>query len=100
MDVTDKFEAESVRNQCFHEIDDARNSGFGVIRLYEVEVANGSGRSEIRDRALVDAMGAGDDAALSSLPEHLGEAHHRHGAGRDDVSQHLTGSDRRKLVDI
>src|SRR5260370_28564894 len=48
---------------CFHQLDDARDSGFGVIRLYEVEVANGSGRSEIRDRAAVDAMGSCDDAA-------------------------------------
>ena len=43
-------------------------------------------------------MSAGDDAALGGLPEHLGEAHNRHGAGRDDVGQHLAGPDRRKLV--
>src|SRR5262245_27864156 len=32
------------------------------------------------DRALVDAVGAGDDLASSGLPEYLGEAHHLHGA--------------------
>ena len=30
---------------------------------------------------LMNAMGAGDDAALRGLPEHFSEAHHRHGAG-------------------
>ena len=57
------------------------DGGFRIVRLHEVEVALGSGRAEIGDRALIDAMGAGDDAALRGLPEHFGEAHHRHGAG-------------------
>ena len=34
------------------------------------------------------------------LPEHLGQPHHRHGAGGDDVGQHLAGPDRGKLVDV
>ena len=49
---------------------------------------------------MVDAKGAGDDATLGGLPEHFGEVHHRHGGGRDDVGQHLAGTDRRKLVDV
>src|ERR1700720_934853 len=39
-----------------------RNCGFGVVGLHKVEVGLGSGRAEIGDRALVDTMGAGDDA--------------------------------------
>src|SRR6266487_3163886 len=58
-----------------------KHGGFGIVRLHEVEVALRSGRTEIGDRTLVDAMGAGDDAALRGLPEHLGEAHHGQGAG-------------------
>ena len=85
---------------CFHELDDARHDTFGIVRLHEVEVALGAGRAEIGDRALVDAMGAGDDAALRGLPEHFGEAHYRHGAGCDDIRQDLAGADRRKLVDV
>ena len=54
---------------------------FGIIRLHKIEVALGFGRAEIGDRALVDAMGAGDDTALGCLPEHFGEPHYRHGAG-------------------
>src|SRR6266566_4201907 len=53
-----------------------RHGGFGIVRLHEVEVAICAGRAEIGDRALVDAMGTGDDAALRGLPEHFGEAHH------------------------
>ena len=45
-------------------------------------------------------MGAGDDAALRGLPEHLGQAHHGHSAGCDDVGQHLPRPNRRKLVDV
>src|SRR6516162_5159239 len=69
-----------------HQLDDAADSGLRIIRLHEVEVAVWSGRAEVRDRALIDAMGTGDDAALCGLPEHLGEANHRHCARRDDIS--------------
>jgi hypothetical protein len=34
---------------------------------------------EIGDRALIDPVRADDDAALRSLPEHLGEPHHWNG---------------------
>ena len=74
-----------------HQLDDARHGGFGIVRLHEIEVAVHAGRTEIGDRALVDAMGAGDDAALCRLPEHFGEAHHWHRAGCDDIRQHLAG---------
>jgi ABC transporter substrate binding protein len=49
-------------------------AGFRVVRLYEIEVAIGLGRAEIGDRALIDAMGTGDDAALHGLPKYLGES--------------------------
>ena len=74
--------------------------GLRILHLHEIEVALSFGWIEIGNRALVDAMSAGDDATLGGLPEHFGEAHHRHGAGRDDVGQHLAGPDRRKLVDV
>ena len=45
-------------------------------------------------------MSTHDDLALGRLPEYLGEAHHRHGAGRDDVGEHLAGTNRGKLVDV
>jgi len=66
---------------CFNELDDTRHGDFRVVRLHEVEVTLGSGRAEIGDRALVDAMGTGDDAALRGLPEYFGETGHGHGAG-------------------
>jgi hypothetical protein len=48
-----------------------------IVRLHEVEITLRGG-AEIGNEALVDAVGAGDDAALRGLPEHLGQAHHRH----------------------
>ena len=83
-----------------HQFDDARHGGFGIVRLHEVEVAVAFGRAEIGHRALVDAVGAGDDPALRGLPEHLGQPHHRHRAGGDDVGQHLARPDRGQLVDV
>src|SRR5262245_32307704 len=74
LDIADGSEAEAFWNPSFHELDDARHGGFGVIRLYEIEVTIGTGGDEIRDGALVDAMGANDDPALRGLPKHLGQA--------------------------
>ena len=45
-------------------------------------------------------MRVGDDPALCRLPEDLGQAHHRHRAGRDDVGEHLPRPDRRQLIDV
>ena len=45
-------------------------------------------------------MGTGDYAALCSLPEHLGEAQHGNGAGRDNVGHDLSWPNRRKLVKV
>jgi hypothetical protein len=50
--------------------------------------------------ALVDPVRVGDDPALDRLAEHLGQLHHRHGPAREEVGQHLTGSDRGQLVDV
>ena len=63
-----------------HQLDDAADRTHRIIRLHEVEVALGLGWAEVRDRALVDAMGTRDDAALRGLPEYFGEAYYRHGA--------------------
>ena len=81
LDFTDGIEAEPFGDPRFHQLDNARNCGLRVVRLHKVKVGLGSGRAEIGDRALVDAMGASDDAALRGLPKHLGEAHHWHRAG-------------------
>ena len=72
----------------------------GFIRLNKVEVADSVRTGEIRDHSAVDVVRGGDDAALGSLTEHLGEPDHRHGLGRDDVGQDLARSDRRQLIDV
>src|SRR5262249_20158052 len=87
-------------DSCFYKIDDARHGGFGIVRRHEVEVTVCVGRAEIRNRALIDAMGTDDDAALRSLPEHFCKAHYRDGAGCDDVGQDLSWPDGRKRVDV
>src|SRR5262245_34063065 len=45
-------------------------------------------------------MGADDDAALCRLSEHLGEAHHWHRFGCDEIRQHLARANRRQLVNV
>ena len=45
-------------------------------------------------------MRAHDDPAAGRLPKHLGEAHHRKGAPRNHVGEHLAGTYRGELVDI
>ena len=81
LDVANGIEAEALGDPCLDQLNDAWHGGFGVVRGHEVEVALGPGCAEIGNKALVDAMGAGDDAALRSLPEHLREAHHGYSAG-------------------
>ena len=41
----------------------------------------------VRHLAVIDRVGGRDDAALAGLAEHLGEPHHRHDAGGDDVAR-------------
>src|SRR5262245_18495033 len=81
LDVADGVEAEAARNPCLHQLDNARHGGYGIVRLHEVEVATRWGRTEIGDQTLVDAMGAGDYAALRGLPEYVGEANQGKGEG-------------------
>jgi hypothetical protein len=76
--TTSFFDAKAFGNPCFHQLDDARDGGFGVVRLY---ITVRAVLTEVRDRAPVDAMGAGDDAALCGLSECFGEAPNRHRAG-------------------
>ena len=72
----------------------------GILGRDEVEVAVALGPGEVGDGAPVDAVGCGDDPALRRLAEHLGQPHHRHRAGGNDVGQHLARPHRRQLVDI
>jgi hypothetical protein len=81
LDVPDRVEPEAPWYPCLDQFDDARHRGIRLLCLHEVEVAVGAGWAEIRDRALIDPVGVADDAALSGLPEHLGEANHEHRAG-------------------
>ena len=53
-----------------------------------------------RHLTAIDPMRIDDDPALGRLPEHLGEPHHRHRAGGNDVAEHLPRPDRGQLVDI
>src|SRR6516225_769923 len=80
LDVADGIEAETFGNPCFHQLEDARHGDFRIVRLHEVEITL-RGRAEIGNEALVDAVGAGDDATLRGLPKHFGQAHYLHGPG-------------------
>jgi hypothetical protein len=100
LNVADGIEAEARGDPGFHQLDDALHGDFGVFRLHKVEIAISSRRAEIGNYALIDAVGGGDDAALSGLPEHLGQSHDWYRARRDYVRQHLARSHGGKLVNI
>src|SRR5262245_47330274 len=80
LDAEDGIEAEPLGDPRLYQFDDTADGGCGIVHLHEIEVALGSRRAEIRHRALVDAMGTGDDPTLRSLPEYFREPHHRYGA--------------------
>jgi hypothetical protein len=100
LDVADRIETEPLGDPDFDQLDDTDDGGLRIFHLHEIEVALSFGRIEVGNRALVNAISVGNDATLGGLPEHFLEAHHRHGAGRDEVGQHLAGPDRWKLVDV
>ena len=100
LDVATRVETEPLGNPGLHQFDDPWHGRFGIVSLDKIEVAIALGLGEIGNQALVDLMGAGDDAALRRLPEYLGQAHDRHGTRSDDVGEDLTRADGRKLVDI
>ena len=58
------------------------------------------GSGEVRQVALVDPVGAGDDPALGRLTEHLRQPHDRHRLAGDQVGQDLARTNRGELVDV
>ena len=100
LDITDRIETKPAWDPDFHKLDDATNRSLGILGLDKIEVAFGVGLAEVRNDTLVDAVRIHDDSAFGGLAEHLGQAHHRDGAARDHVGQHLTGADRGQLIDI
>jgi hypothetical protein len=74
LDVANGVEAKALGNPCLYQLNDARHGSFGIVCRHQVKVAIGSGCAKIGNKALVDAMGAGDDATLRGLPEYFGEA--------------------------
>ena len=100
LDVLHGIEPEASRNAGLHQLHDPGRRRFGIFGRHEIEVAVAFGPGEIGDGAPVDAVGGGDDPAARRLAEHLGQAHHRHRAGGDDVGQHLARPYRGQLVDI
>jgi hypothetical protein len=102
LDVPGGVEAEPSRDAVLHHLDHLTGGVLGVGGVDEVEVGvlAVGGRLEIGQPAGVDPVGIGDDPALGGLPEHLGQPHHGHHVGTDDVGQYLSGTDRGKLVDV
>ena len=94
------IEAEAPGDARLHQLHDAAHRLFGIGRGDEVEVGLALGLRQIRHPALIDLVGTGDDPALRRLPEDLGQPHRGHGAGADDIRQHLPGTDGGQLVDI
>jgi len=89
-----------LRNAGLNQFDDPRHSSFGIIGLHKIKIAVTVGLGEIGNGALVDPVRGGDNPALRGLAKYLGQPHDRHGAGSDDIGQHLTRADRGELIDV
>jgi hypothetical protein len=94
LNVTNRIEPEARRDARFDELNGSQHGRLGVIRLDKVEVAVALGLGQVWNKALVDAVRAGDDAASGSLSEHLSQSDDRYRAGSDDVGQYLSRPDR------
>ena len=79
--------------RVFDELNGSQHCRLRIVRWDKVEVAVPLGLGHIGNKALVDAMRAGDDPASGSLSEHLGQSDDRYRAGSDDVCQYLPRPD-------
>jgi hypothetical protein len=97
----DGVEAEAPGQAVLHDLDDLGDAVLGIAGLDEVEVGAVALRgAQVGHAAGVYPVGVGDDLALSGLAEDLGEARHGHGAGADDIGQHLARPHRGELVHV
>ena len=100
LDVLHGIEAEPLRDAGLHQLNDADRRRLGMLGRHEIEVAIALRPGEVGDGPPVDTVGGGDDPAPGRLAEHLGQSHHRHRGGGDDVGQHLAGPHRGQLIDV
>ena len=100
LDIAHRVQTETLGQAFADDLDDLGDPVLRILGADKVKVAPAIRPLQIRHLALVDPMGIGDDPALGGLPEHLGQAHHRHSTRADDVRQHLPRPDRGQLVDI
>ena len=77
MDVADGIKTEPLGNPGFDQFDDTGDGGLRILHLHEIEVALGFRWIEIGNRALVDAMSAGDDASPAQESVYIGFARTR-----------------------
>jgi hypothetical protein len=56
--------------------------------------------AHVRDLSPANPVGIGDDPAVRRLPEHFGEAHGRHHAALDQVTEHGARPHGRKLIHV
>ena len=99
LNVAHGVEAEAGGDAFAHQPDQGLNRRLRLLGLDEVEVG-GRLAPELRHQALVNAVRVGHHPAARRLAEHLGQPHHGHGVGRDQVGQHLAGADRGELVHV
>ncbi len=83
----------------FHQINDKVCALFAALLLEHKEISPQTG-TQIRQFPLVDQVSIANNIAFSRLSEHFDQFDNRHDSGSDNVAQHISGTDRRQLVDI
>ena len=72
LDVANRIETEALWDPGTDELKDPGDGRLRVVRRNEVEVAFALRLAQVRNGALVDAMGVDDDLTLGRLAKHLG----------------------------
>ena len=96
--VATRVQAELGRDPVGHHVHGQFGGGFGLVHREQEEVGQSLGDREL---AGVDPVRVGDHPGLLRLPEDVGQPHVRdRAAGDQQITQHLTGADRRQLVRV
>ena len=93
LDVAYRVKPKAFRDALLHDRQQLPHPLFRVRGVDKVRVP-AFGRCQIGRQAIVDAMRIADNPALGGLPENLGQTHDRDGTRSDDISQHLSRTDR------
>ena len=93
LDIAMRVETETARNPTGHEVQDRLENRFRLLPFDEEEVLGSALELEVGKLAAPDAVGVGNNPALSCLAKDRLEPYHVGSAGIDQVGQHSSRAD-------